>query len=333
MLLAFPCELFAPADLHVRGTVEHIRKGYAEGIMTYRHGQHLHQYITANQVEQYLVMGDDRTALKDFYHILLHTGSTSEGFENLVQPWTDREVSPDCPSPHAWASAKVACLIRDLVLLEYGGENGMRPGERELWMFHCLSPAWVRPGEKISMQNAPTEFGNVSAAMSFSANGADVSIKADFHDAPKQLRIRIPWFKRLTSFSTDARQSQRDGDSILLSPGVTKLSINWQDKPDTNLHTVEDILTDYRSANSFDGVDPTGHAIVTSHQPFLNDDEKSNLPQPLSFDWVRKTFLLEYQRRAGEAVKNGNKLIKISAPAMLTADQRKVEFGKLFGSH
>jgi hypothetical protein len=329
MLLAFPNETLSPNDPRVKGTADHIRKEYAEGIMTYRHGQHLHQYITANQAEQYLVMGDDYTALKDVYHILLHCGSTSEGFENLVRPWTDREVDPGCPSPHAWASSKLACLVRDLVLLEYGGKCGMEPGERELWMFNCLSPAWVIPGEKVAFTDAPTEFGTVSASMSFTSDGADVSIHSQFHEMPKVLRLRMPYFKELIAFKTDASQSKQDGDCILLSPDATRVTLTWRDRPERNLHTVENILTDYRSANSFDGVDAKGYAIITPHEPFLLDSEKSDQPQPLSFELVRETFLHEYDRRVQESVKSGGKLVEIQAPPMLTAKEREEAFQHL----
>ena len=64
MLLAYPTEVLAPNDRRVKGTLDHIRKDYAEGIMTYRHGLWLHQYITANQVEQYMARGDTRTVLQ-----------------------------------------------------------------------------------------------------------------------------------------------------------------------------------------------------------------------------------------------------------------------------
>ncbi len=58
MLLAFPSETLLPDNPYVKGTLNRVRKGYAEGIMTYRHGMHLHQYITANLIEQYMVMGE-----------------------------------------------------------------------------------------------------------------------------------------------------------------------------------------------------------------------------------------------------------------------------------
>ena len=124
MLLAFPTELLEPLNPIVRATVERIRRGYAEGVMTYRHGQHLHQYITVNQIQQYLVMGDSYAALKDFYHTLLHAGSTHECFENLVIPWTDRQVNAHCPPPHAWASSILGLLIPQ------SAPHGIRRGRR-----------------------------------------------------------------------------------------------------------------------------------------------------------------------------------------------------------
>jgi hypothetical protein len=310
MLLAFPSELLPPADPRVRGTVDHIRKNYAEGVMPYR--QYMHQYITANQTEQYLAMGDSLVALKDFYHILLHTGSTFEGFENLVRPWSDRMVDAGCPPPHAWASSKLACLIRDMVLLEYGGQAGLEPGKRELWLFHCLSPAWTVSGKRIAIKNGPTEFGVVDAVMTFRDSGASVTIAGRFHDQPAACRVRVPYFKELIGFVTDAKTSRRDGDCILVSPDATKIAIEWRDRPAAHLHTVENILTEYRSANFFRGVDLHGAAVVEAGKPFLLESEKSDRPQPLSFALVRETFQHEYARRAAGA----SELVRVEAPPL-----------------
>ncbi len=310
MLLAYPNEVLAPTDPRVRGTVNHVRKGYAEGVMTYRHGQHLHQYITANQIEQYMVMGDGYTALKDFYHILLHAGSTYECFENLVFPWTDRMVAADCPPPHAWASSKLGVLIRDFVLLEYGGECGLDPARRELWLFHCLSPAWTRPGDTIAFRRAPTEFGMVSASLISRATGADISLAAIFHTPPARYRIRLPYFKQLVHCQSDASMETVEGDCIVLSPDATTIRIEWKDKPDAHRGTFGDLLMEYRKADSFEGVDKDGNAIVVPHEPFLLANEKRTAPQPLTFPLVREAFQHEYARRSAECVQKGGKLMK-----------------------
>jgi lysophospholipase L1-like esterase len=326
MLLAFPGELLLPADPRVRGTVDHVRKNYAEGVMPYR--VYMHQYITANQVEQYLALGDNYTALKDFYHLLLHCGSTSEGFENLVRPWAGRQVEDSCPPPHAWASSKLACLIRDLLVMEYGGKAGIEPNERELWLFHCLSPAWTKPGERIAIANAATEFGLVDASMRFDDGGATVHVAGKFHDQPAAYRLRVPYFKELTNVTSDAKKCRRDGDWIILSADATTARLQWRDKPAAHLHTTEKLLVDYRSANRNLGPDANGYAIIERGKPFLDNDEKSEKPQPLSFETVRKAYQHEYVR-LGEL---SEKHVAVEAPAMLGGDQRRHDFARQFGS-
>ena len=263
--------------------------------------------------------------------MLLHCGSTHEGFENLVRPWTDRFVEPGCPPPHAWASAKLVFLIRNLVLMEYGGKCGLEPERRELWLFHCLSPAWVKAGEHLAIQNAPTEFGRISATLAFTDTGAKVSLAAKFHTRPAAYRLRVPYFKELIRFETDAHEHRREGDCIILSSDASRLSFEWRDKPGAHLGTYEDLLSAYRSANRFAGVDTNGFAIVEAGKAFLLDGEKSDQPRPLSFALVREAFQQEYRRRAEESLRSGGKLIQVSAPAMLPPDAPEREFNLATG--
>lgn len=316
MILAWPTEVLSPSDSKVKGTLDRVRKDYAEGIMTYRHGMFLHQYITSNMIEQYLAIGDTYTALKDFYHQLLHGGSTQEGFENLVKPWSNRMVDPSCPPPHAWGTSKQGLMVRNFLLMEYGGKCGLEPGKRELWLFHALSPAWVIPGKHVAIKNAPTEFGKISASISFDNSGAQVTINSTFHENPSCIRLRLPYFKAFNSLKTDAKTSRIEGNCIILSPDVKTIRINWRDKPSANLHTVENILTDYRSANRYRGA-KNGKAIIEAGKPFLLESEKNDKPQPLSFELVRKTFQHEFLRLATES----GELYKVEAPKMTVSDK------------
>jgi len=299
MILAYPTEILPPSDARVAGTLKRIRRQYAEGIMTYRHGMYLHQYITSNMIQQYLAGGNSYLALKDFYHQLLHSGSTSECFENLVKPWTDRQVDPVCPPPHAWGASKQALTVRNFLLMESGGRNGMDSGKRELWIYHCLSPAWAVPGKRIVISNAITEFGKISSSMTFTQNGARVYFKASFHENPACYRIRIPYFKQLVNYKSDAKATEVKEDCILLSPDATWVSLQWKDKPKANEGTVADILSEYRGSDRFQGVSG-GKAMIETPTPFLLPGEKSESEQPLSFELVKKTFQYEYSRLAKE---------------------------------
>ncbi|WP_018631098.1 hypothetical protein [Niabella aurantiaca] len=328
MILAYPTEVLQPSDYRVLATVNHIRKSYAEGVMTYRHGMHLHQYITSNMIQQYLAMGDGFTALKDFYHQLLHSGSTMECFENLVTPWADRSVAADCPPPHAWGNSKQAITVRNLLLMEMGGKNGLEMDKRELWLFHCLSPQWVGKGKKIGIKNATTEFGRLDASFESVAGGAIIKIANRFHTSPAFYRVRVPYFKRLIRFSSDAKVQKREGDCILLSTDAKILQLRWEDIPSVHLHTRENILNEYRSANRFAGV-KDGKAIIEKRQPYTLANEHSEVAQPLGFELVKNTFLYEYNRLAREREGKGAILKQVEAPAMLTAKEREQLFEQL----
>lgn len=297
MLLAYPTELLAPNHDYVKGSLKHIRKGYAEGIMTYRHGQHLHQYITANLIEQYMVQGEQRQALIDFYHLILHSGSTHEGFENLVIPWKDRMVDPHCPSPHAWASAKTAFLIRNFLIHEYGGRAGIEKG-RDLYLYPILSPAWTHEGEHISLVNVPTEMGKISSRIQFERRKAKITFSAQFHnDMPTNIRIRIPYFKVLDSYKTNASRSELVDNCLILSPDFTEIEIKWHDNINVHKGTSADLLQAYRSCDTFEGIDENGVQIVKTHSPFLLENEKTDKIEPLSFDLIKSVFLKEFERR------------------------------------
>ncbi len=298
MLLAYPIELYEPSHPYVEGTLKHVRKNYAEGVMTYRHGLHLHQYITANMIEQYMVRGESEQALIDFYHLLLHCGSTHEGFENMVWPWQNRELIV-CLPPHAWASAKIAVLVRNLLIHEYGGKCGTRPG-RDLYVFSTVSPEWIKPGDKLVIDSAPTEMGTVSATLSSKKKGAVVRFEGEFGDAaPATVKCRIPYCKELISFRSDDRNARIEDGCIVLDPGFSKLVLKWKDKPEAYQDNFAHLLELYRDCNVFLTVDEEDDQapVVREGKAFLKEGEKDGRSDMLNFELVKNTFLYEMDRR------------------------------------
>ena len=314
MLLSYPTEILSTDDFKLKGTLNRVRKNYAEGIMTYRHGMHLHQYITANLIEQYMVMGDSYTALKDFYHLLLHSGSTHEGFENLVKPWADRQVDPECPSPHGWAAAKIVFLIRNLLIHEYGGEAGMNPNERDLHLFSVISPEWAKPGNVISFRNVLTEMGAVSASMEVDDISANIIIESNFTSKPRYYKIRIPYFKDLSYIEADSGVAKVENGWVIVSNDATKIKLFWKDKQNAHMATFEEILTEYRSSNSFEGIDENYCPIIKTNKPFILEEEKRSTPEPLCFKLVQDAFTHEYKRRFIDFVHSGGEIIHVDAP-------------------
>lgn len=297
MLLAYPIELLEPSHPYVEGTLKHVRKGYAEGVMTYRHGLHLHQYITANMIEQYMVRGESEMAITDFYHLLLHCGSTHEGFENMVWPWQNRELISVLP-PHAWASAKAAVLTRNLLLYEYGGKCGKDP-DRELFLLSTLSPEWLKKGDVIEISDAPVENGTVSATLTSKKKKAVLRFRGDFRTAPPSVKFRIPYCKELVSFKSDDKSARLEDGCVVLNPGFNKLVLKWKDKPEAYTDNFARLLELYRDCNVFLTVDEADEEapVVREGKAFLKPGEKDGRRDILNFELVKNAFLYEMDRR------------------------------------
>jgi hypothetical protein len=327
LVLSYPTEVLKPHDARVTATLEKMHRiKYREGIMTYRNGMHLHQYLTTNVTNQHIVRGEQQQALTDLYHVLLHCGSTHEGYENMVGPWTRRLQA--VPPPHAWAAAKITLLIRNMLVLEHGGRAGLDADQRDLLLFSVVSPAWAKPGEQIVLNNAATEFGPVNASMKFTETGATVTFDNDFHTTPRHLVVRVPYFVDLVKFDADAQSLKREGDVIRLSPDATSMTMEWKPKPGVHDNASQNLLLTYRRE--------VGHwkGKIDEHPPvpkgFLTDAERNRSATPLSFDLVLEAYRHEYQRRFDEHVREGGTVLTVEAPPIIqrvatVADPEKVD--------
>ena len=328
ILLSYPTEVLKPSDPRLTATLALMHRiRYREGIMTYRNGMHLHQYLTTNVTNQHVVRGEQRQALGDLYHILLHSGSTHEGYENMVVPWSTRDTN--CPPPHAWAAAKITLLIRNMLVLEHGGRAGLDTGKRDLLLFSVISPAWAAPGKKIAVRNARTEMGPITAVMTFTDDGADVTFDNRFHTPPRSLVIRVPYFVELLRFEANARQAKRDGDLIRLSPDATRLSLKFKARPKAHDGQFQNLLLGYRREVEHWKGKIDDHP--TPPKGFLTPAEKARGPEALSFDMVLRAYQHEYKRRFEAHVKDGGTVVTVAAPPLLSDQQRRDAFTRQFG--
>ena len=320
VMLLWPTELIEPGDRLVTGTLERLRKTkYREGIMTYRNGQHLHQYITTRVSNQYLANGQPREALIDLYHAILHSGSASESFENMIRPWTDRDVE-FCPPPHAWGCSNISNTIRNLFVMERGGRGGIDLEKRDLHLLNAISPKWFVNGKALGIEDAPTSFGLVSAMLTPNAGGAEVSIKSNFHTKPHQIVVRIPYFVELISFSSDAKVAVRDHDFIRMSPDATKLSFKWKINNQADQGLFQKILMRHRQEVGF--WDGKREEVPAAPKGFLTTAEINVTNSTLSFQLILKAWKAEYARRFASHVKAGGPIKTYSQVQMQTPKER-----------
>jgi hypothetical protein len=321
-MLLWPTELVQPGDPLVAGTLKRLRETkYREGIMTYRNGMHLHQYITTRAINQYIASGQPKEALKGMYSALLHSGSATESFENMIRPWTDRDVEI-CPPPHGWGCANLSNTIRNLFVMEQGGRGGLEPEKRDLLLLNAVSPAWLVNGKPLGIENAPTSFGVVTVLMTPRKGGADVTLRHEFHTRPHQLVIRLPYFVTLKSFKTDAREYTRDGDVIRLSPNANKLSLEYEMNPDADMRTYQEQLLEYRREVGF--WPGKRHEMPKAPEGFLTQTEEQHPGEPLSFNLILNAWRAEYKRRFDEHVRSGGKVKSYAPVPIQPAAEREV---------
>lgn len=226
LLGVFPTATLAPDNPWVTATLEKMhREKYAEGIMTWL-GM-LHHYVTINVAQTHVARGEAEQALRDFYALLLHTGSCQEGFELGPQPWVNREVGGNFP-PHGWCAAQINNLLRNMLVMEQGGEGpGGALGTRELHLFSVVSPAWDISGQQVALDDAPTDMGPISTSLKFTDDGAVFSMRSRFRTPPAAVVLHVPYFAKLTGLRSDAREARIEGGRICFSPDVTEAKLTW----------------------------------------------------------------------------------------------------------
>ncbi len=238
----YPSEVLDPADPRVGATLEKVhREKYKEGVMTYLWG--LHQYLTVKATQNHVVRGEQEQAVRDLYAILLHTGSTHEMFEWQAVPWGHRDVTYNYP-PHGWGSAMLTLLLRNMLVMERGGEGGLGP--REIHLFSAISPEWAAPGREIRLENAPTECGPLDASLRFSEGGAVLEIESHFRETPSAIVVHIPYFVKLESAKSETIPYGRLGDALMYPPDVRRVELKWTRREGVEPLSFERAVAEYR---------------------------------------------------------------------------------------
>lgn len=235
----YPDVLFPPFDPLVTGTLRHTRAEYAEGLMTY--AGLLHHYITMKNSEAEIVRGEQQEVVRDLYAILLHTSSTQAGWEYGVEPWGARDFGVDL-APHGWFAADYIALVRNMLVREQGSD---------LHLLSVLSPSWAKPGNKIEIKRAPTEFGTVGFEAAFRSGGLTLDLDLDLQREPDRIVLHLPWFITAASAQVDGRSIPVAGSQLQLPPQARRVEISWVRRtPAPALsysRAVEDYQREYRS--------------------------------------------------------------------------------------
>lgn len=221
MLSVYPGPVLSPGNPMVRATLDATRAKYKEGIMTYDSGNLLHDYIGFSNMETELILGDQQLAVEDLYAELVHTSSTQAGFETDVKPWGDRDFH-DNLAPHGWFAARLRIALRNMFIREQGDD---------LHLLSAISPAWVRPGSEMAVDDAPTNFGTVDLSLRIlSPSRAVLTLHDAFVDPPAHIVLHLPWFMETSRVVADGVSLPVTGSSVLLPVHVRTVEIEWRER-------------------------------------------------------------------------------------------------------
>jgi hypothetical protein len=183
---AYPVQVLAADSPAVSATMAWAREHMSQGLATYDDGESLHDYLGFAVFETELEAGQPSRALAGLYAELAHTTSTDEGWEWDVAPYGYRGSTVDM-SPHGTFAGDYVALLRNLLLSETAdGGVGLLGG---------ASPAWLAPGQHISVSDAPTEHGEISFAERSSAAGETLTWSGSLKPGTP-LQWTLPWWAR-----------------------------------------------------------------------------------------------------------------------------------------
>ncbi|NPV46853.1 MAG: hypothetical protein HPY69_07835 [Armatimonadetes bacterium] len=257
LMTLYPEVLFDPFDPRVEATLRHAREQYQEGILRYiwpqavaRDGDDyvfseqpmLHYWQTPNNTQVSLVRGtawDQEWAVRELYALLLHTTSTHLPGEFGTVPWSTRECS-HCFNilPQGVTIAKTVEVLRNMLVREQDGD---------LHLLSALSPAWVQPGQRIEVRDAPTAFGPVSMAVVAEDDRLRVSLPNTFRNAPARLWVRIPWFLAVERVEVDGEAVDPGAGEVLVPSGAREMVLYGATRPDTPPLSYEQAVADYKT--------------------------------------------------------------------------------------
>jgi hypothetical protein len=248
----YPTSILAPGDDKVSATLERARGQFDEGLLTQSEAREPFQFwmypdLTAYVAATELGRGEQANVIERLYALLLHTGAAHLGCDGRLQPWGDRNcpalpVSFLQPGRSGFATS-LLMLVRNMLL---------REDERELHIFSAVSPAWMKTGEKISVQNAVTNYGKISFVAEVMDNRMVINFSPSWQAPPQNFVLHFPYFAKVEKIVADGRGISlgKNQDRAQLSPQARRVEIYWQSQAGRQrlsfAATVEDFKREYR---------------------------------------------------------------------------------------
>jgi hypothetical protein len=158
---AYPVQVLPVSSPAVSSTMAWARAHMVQGLPTYNDGHSLHDYLGFSTFQTDLASGSTAAAIAGLYAELTHTTATDNGWEWGISPFGSR-ASPVDLAPHGTFAGDYVALLRNMLVADGVGGVNLLAG---------ASPAWLAPGQHITVTRAPTDRGVISFTEHSTARG------------------------------------------------------------------------------------------------------------------------------------------------------------------
>jgi hypothetical protein len=210
---SYPWPVLDPGSQVVGRTLARVRRRFREGIATYLDTRLLHHYLGFRVFQTELLRNEQRKVVEGLYAELAHTTGSGAGWEAGTAPFGDRIVD-DVTTPHGWFAAEYVALLRNMLVREQGND---------VYLMSALSPAWLRPGKRVSIARAPTVRGPVSYTLTATKSGAVLTWNANVEPG-----TRLLWPVPYAARDVRAAGLNSRRDMIALRGRSGRLAVRWR---------------------------------------------------------------------------------------------------------
>lgn len=208
----YPLRLLRPFDERISNTLDGIEsKHFYEGLFAqdFVHSG-LNAYLSAEVAQCRLFRREKRAY--EIMQKILDVASSTYTWPEAVHPKTGCGCMGD--GHHIWASADWVHLLRNMILFEEGDNI----------IITAIAPEqWYEAGKKFGVENAPTEFGNISIAVESAANAVYLNVSGDYFARPNKIIWHLPFIFK-SAMVGEKVVAEKD-NRVVFDPDVAKIAV------------------------------------------------------------------------------------------------------------